>query len=186
MVSTDDDEIATIAKKYGAKIPFMRSIENSCDSAGTMSVLKEVIDRYKMIGKEYDYVCCLYPCAPFTTSNKLLESYNLLKGKEASAVIPVVQYSYPIQRSVRIIDDRLQMLYPENFPKRSQDLEAIYHDAGQFYFMLPKMIHLQKPLLGDETTPIVISELEVQDIDSLNDWKLAEIKFKLFSDNAGT
>ena len=180
MVSTDDLEIAEIATKYGAKVPFIRSIENSNDFSTTADVIEEVIlDYQNKLGLNFEYLCCIYPTAPFVTSEKLVQTLNLLKNNNADCVLPVVKYGYPIQRSLKIEGGLIKMNWPENYLSRSQDLESIYHDCGQFYFMKTSSLLDQKKLFAEFTIPFEVSELEVQDIDNEIDWKLAEIKFNL-------
>ena len=180
MVSTDDAEIAEIAKQAGASIPFMRSPENSNDYAGTIEVLKEVINSYQEKGQTFDALCCLYPTAPFVTADRLREAVQLLGEKDADCVLPVVQYSYPIQRSLHINEQGLaQMNWPENYSVRSQDLVPVYHDSGQFYCLRTKTLFEQMKLFADKTVPIILPESEVQDIDTEEDWKMAELKFRM-------
>jgi len=179
MVSTDDEEIAEVAKNYGAKIPFMRSKKNANDFATTADVLIEVIEEYKKLGKEFDYLCCIYPTAPFVTDQKLKDSFNLMIKERADSVIPVVKFSYPIQRAFRInTEQKLEYIYPENINKRSQDLEPAYHDAGQFYWIDIKTFHKSKNLVTENSLPFILSEMEVQDIDSEGDWFLSTLKYK--------
>ena len=179
MVSTDDIEIAEIAKKYGACVPFLRSAKNSDDYSGTADVLEEVILEYKKKNKNFDYVCCLYPTAPFVTSEIIKNAMSQLVDKDADCVLPVVSYSYPVQRSLKIENGLAFMNWPENYFARSQDLSPFFHDCGQFYCMNIKSLLEQKKLFAKKTIPIVISELEMQDIDNETDWKLAELKYKL-------
>ena len=135
MVSTDDVEFAEVAKKYGASVPFLRSEATSNDYATTVDVLLEVVDRYKQQGKEFDVVCCLYSTAPFVTAERLKEANGKLSDK-IDGCFTVVEYSYPIQRSLRVNEQGLiEIRYPEYLKSRTQDLEKTYHDAGQFYFM---------------------------------------------------
>lgn len=181
MVSTDDNEIAEIAKKYGAKVPFMRSTKNSDDFATTADVLIEVIENYQQLGKKNQYACCLYPTAPFVTSEKLKKAFDLLIEHQADSVIPVVAFSYPIWRSLKIENGKLQMNFPENLNKRSQDLPPAYHDVGQFYFFEIAKFLSTKRLFSDFSVPLHISELEMQDIDNETDWKLAELKYNLIT-----
>ena len=181
MVSTDSEEIARIAVEYGAKVPFMRSADNSNDFATTNDVLCEVVNEYKeKQGKIFNFVCCLYPTAPFVTVTKLQETFKTLKGSKADQVIPVVKFSFPPQRCF-VIDEDGDMKYkwPENQSKRSQDLEPYYHDAGQFYFYDAKVFYEQKQPVDFLTKPYVLSDLEVQDIDNMEDWQIAEMKYKL-------
>ena len=179
MVSTDDEEIAKIAKKHGAKVPFMRSAKASDDFATTADVLIEVLSEYKNKGTEFEHFCCIYPTAPFVTSEKLQESFLNLKQNNFDAVFPVVKFSYPIQRALKIKNSKVSMIEPENMQKRSQDLMDAFHDAGQFYFMKTKLFLLNKEIFTDNTGAIELSELEVQDIDNETDWQIAEMKYKL-------
>lgn len=176
MVSTDDEEIKKIALDNGASVPFMRSKEMSNDFATTIDVLLEVINKYKDIGRKFDKLCCIYPTAPFITIDKLKKGFNLLENSDA--VIPVVQYSFPPQRSVIINNNKLNMKWPQNEKIRSQDLEKLYHDCGQFYFAKVEALLKYKSFFTNNTTPMIISDMEVQDIDTLDDWEIAEIKYK--------
>ena len=179
MVSTDDKEIAEIAISYGAKVPFYRSYENSNDYATTAEVLLEVIEKYEDNGEKFDVVCCIYPTAPFITETELINAYDNLIKSSANALVPVVKFSYPPQRCFCINDNKLKYKYPENINKRSQDLEKFYHDAGQFYLVKTKELKIYKKLVLENTLPYIMSELEVQDIDNLEDWKIAELKYNL-------
>lgn len=179
MVSTDDDEIAEVAMSYGASVPFMRSEANSNDYATTADVIKEVLLEYGKCGKEFEFFCCIYPTAPFVTACRIKESMDVLKRTGADSVLPVVRYSYPIQRSLKIEDNRAVMLWPENYLKRSQDLMPVYHDCGQYYCMRSSSLLEQMKLFADHTVPIILPESEVQDIDNEEDWKIAEMKYKI-------
>lgn len=179
MVSTDDAEIAEVAQKYGAKVPFMRSAKNSDDFATTADVLVEVLEEYQKRGQKFEYACCLYPTAPFVTAEKLQKAFNLLLEHKADSVVPVAAFSYPIWRSLKIENGKLQMNFPENLNKRSQDLPPAYHDVGQFYFFQVAKFLSTKRLFSDFSVPLHISELEMQDIDNETDWKLAELKYNL-------
>lgn len=179
MVSTDDEEFADVAKQHGAAVPFLRSEATANDFATTVDVLLEVIETYKQQGKVFDTICCLYSTAPFVTSDRLKEAYSKLSDK-VDACFTMVEYSYPIQRSLRINGAGLvEMKYPEYLRSRSQDLEKVYHDAGQFYFVKTKALLEEKTVWCKNTVPIVLSELEVQDLDTLTDWQLAEMKYEL-------
>lgn len=177
MVSTDSEEIAGIAKKYGASVPFMRSAETSNDYATTNDVLIEVFNEYKKRGQEFDIAVCIYPTAPFVTADKLKRAIDMVEKDGADAVTPVVQFSFPPQRAFIIRDNALEYQYPENASARSQDLEAVYHDCGQFYVMRP--YNILHDVESTMTMPLIMKELEVQDIDTIEDWKIAEIKYKL-------
>jgi pseudaminic acid cytidylyltransferase len=179
MVSTDDNEIAEIAIQYGAKVPFMRSRENADDFASTIDVISEVLDRYKLLGESFKYACCIYPTAPFVTPDILNEGYNKLVGNNYDSVFPVLRYSYPIQRALRVEEGKVKMFYPEFMESRSQDLEPAFHDAGQFYWFKTSLLEEYKNLWTNNTGEIEINELMGQDIDNETDWKIAEIKYKL-------
>lgn len=178
MVSTDDAEIAEVAKKYGAEVPFYRSAENSNDFAGTAVVIEEVLLELKKLGKEYTHACCLYPTAPFINTQTLTQAYTLLKENKYKSVYPVCAFSYPIQRALQFNENKIEMMYPENLQKRSQDLPKAYHDAGQFYWLETESFLKEKQILTQNTGAIILDELQVQDIDNETDWKLAELKYK--------
>lgn len=178
MVSTDDEEIAKTVRKYGAKVPFMRSPETSNDYAGTDDVILEVLRKYKEQGQEFETVCCIYSTAPFVTPERLQEAYEKINS-EIDSVFTCVAYSYPVQRSLHIVDGRIAMVNPEYKNARSQDLEPIYHDAGQFYFSRTNPFVESRTFWGKNTAGLVLSELEVQDLDTLTDWVLAEMKYGL-------
>ena len=180
MVSTDDKEIAVIAKKYGAKVPFLRSEKNANDFATTVDVILEVLDGYKRRAQSFDNICCIYPTAPFVSIKKLNKSLDILKSKSLDSVVPIIQYGFPVQRSMRIFkEDFIRMIQPGHMNTRSQDLEPTYHDAGQFYWLKTNKILLHKKLWTNSTGFIVVSELEAQDIDTETDWKIAELKYKM-------
>lgn len=179
MVSTDDEEIAQIARDAGANVPFMRSSAAADDFATTDDVLMEVLTEYEKEGRKFDYMACIYPTAPFVTAEKLQEAFRILVQEEASGVMPVVPFSFPPQRGMAVRDGRLEYCYPENAMKRSQDLETIYHDCGQFYFYHVEKYMACRGDLPDGYVPVVVPETEVQDIDKLTDWKLAEMKYKM-------
>ncbi len=179
MVSTDDGEIADIAGKAGAAVPFMRSQATANDYATTDDVLMEVLEEYEKRGRKFEYMACIYPTAPFVTAQKLREAMALLKEKDASGVMPVVGFSFPPQRGMAVRDGRLQYCYPENAMKRSQDLEKMYHDCGQFYCYHVERYRACRGDLPDGYVPMEVSEMEVQDIDNPSDWKLAEIKYQM-------
>ncbi|MBO5388800.1 MAG: pseudaminic acid cytidylyltransferase [Lachnospiraceae bacterium] len=179
MVSTDSEEIAEIARRYGAKVPFMRSEKTSDDYATTADVLMEVLEEYKKRGESFEYMACIYPTAPFVTGEKLAKAMGDLKSQNAIMAMPVVAFSYPPQRGYIIEDGIMNMKWKENFSKRSQDLEKMYHDSGQFYVFSVEEYIKRNGLIFEDIVPIVVDELEVQDIDNETDWKLAEIKYKL-------
>ncbi len=179
MVSTDDNEIAEIALKYGARVPFFRSAANSDDYATTASVLTEVLEEYHRLGNDFKYACGLYPTAPFITGEMLRMSHDLLIQTGADAVLPVVRFGYPVQRAFRIEDGRLEMIWPEYVNSRSQDLMEAYHDSGQFYWLRVSRFMETRRIFGEHTIPIVVPESEAQDIDTESDWRIAEIKYRI-------
>ncbi len=179
MVSTDDEEIAEIAKKAGANIPFMRSADAANDYATTTDVIGEVLKQYKENGQEFDYACCIYPTAPFVTKELLLKAQELVEKDGADSCFPVIQFSFPPQRGMVIENGIAKYKYPEYQFSRSQDLEGMYHDSGQFYYFDVKKFEDTGKMLGDAIKPIVISEMEAQDIDNEDDWKIAELKYKM-------
>lgn len=189
MVSTEDREIAETAVKYGAEVPFLRSSRTAGDFATTGEVLREVLEEYESRGERYDMLCCIYPTAPFVTAERLREAVKLLEENEADSVLTVARFSFPPQRCVIIQDGFLQFKWPENAQVRSQDLEPYYHDAGQFYCLNVESFHEQETLVMQKTVPLILPEMEVQDIDTEEDWKIAELKYRMMhnsSSEAGT
>jgi len=180
MVSTDDKEIAEIAIKYGAKIPFLRTDKTANDYAPTFDVIEEVLVKYKELNKTFDFTCCLYACAPFVTGRKLTDSFKILKKNKFDSIFPVMTFGFPIQRALKMgSDNKIDFFYPEFSLTRSQDLPQSYHDAGQFYWMNTEKCLQQKKIITDNAGSIIVSELEGQDIDNEIDWKLAELKYEL-------
>lgn len=178
MVSTDDEEIVEIARRYGAKVPFMRSKKNSDDFAGTTVVLLEVIQDYSKLNKKFDYVCCIYPTAPFLTGQKLKESYEKLIQTNADALIPIVNFDFPPQRAMYIKNNRLKFQYPEYEKYRTQELDPLYHDCGQFYWLRTQKLLEEKTIFLENTVSFIIPESEARDIDTDEDWKIGEILYK--------
>lgn len=182
MVSTDDDEIAKIGKSYGAEIPFMRSKNTSNDFATLADVVEEVKTAYQNNGKSFQSICCILPTAPFVSIELIQKGYSLLKKTKVDSVKPVVRFSYPIQRAVMMdTQGMLQMFHPEHLTTRSQDLKPAFHDAGQLYWMKSEV-----GLKGPSKLGFEISERFVQDIDTEEDWHLAELKYKYQFDKKNT
>lgn len=183
MVSTDSEEIAQIARKYGASVPFMRSEKTSGDYATTSDVILEVLDRYQECGRRFEFVCCIYPTAPFITAQKLAQAYQLMVKKQPVEIMPVVPFSYPPQRCyVMDKEGTMRYKYPEYSLTRSQDLEKQYHDAGQFYMYYEDKYLKAGGKVTEGVMPIIVPELEVQDIDNEEDWKIAELKYQLMKE----
>ncbi|OFX85991.1 MAG: pseudaminic acid cytidylyltransferase [Bacteroidetes bacterium GWF2_33_16] len=179
MVSTDDEEIAEVALQFGAKVPFLRSKETSSDYATTLDVVNEVLTRYQNELKSvFEYVCCIYPTAPLINGTTLQEGLNLLINNQFDSVLPAVPFSYPVWRGLERTDTgQTKMIWPEYLNSRSQDLKKVYHDAGQWYWI--KSNNIKESLFTENTGAIILDQTVVQDIDTLSDWKLAEMKYKL-------
>ena len=178
MVSTDDEEIAEVAKKYGAEVPFMRSEMTSSDYASTTDVLLEVIHEYKKQGSEFEKICCIYPCVPFLTSKSLIEAYKGFK-EDVDALMPVCKYPVPVEWAVSIVDGLIQNFNPEGWQIRSQDLEPKYYDVGMFYYVKTEKMIDHQSVRPPKTAAYIIDELECQDIDTMEDWMNAELKYKI-------
>lgn len=179
MVSTDDEEIARIAKEYGAEVPFYRSEKTSGDFATTNDVLLEVIAEYEKRGEYFDMGCCIYPTAPFVTEGKILDALKKFEESDADSLIPVVSFSYPPQRALIVENERLVFEYPQYLDARSQDLTPHYHDVGQFYLFRVENYKKNEKLMVGNILPYIVSEMEVQDIDNQTDWEIAELKYQV-------
>ena len=173
MVSTDSEEIADVAKFFGANVPFFRSEATSNDFATTADVIAEVLVKYSEEGRDFDSFACIYPTAPFVTGERLAEAARLLD--ETDAVLSVVKYSFPPQRAFVIRNGNVSYQYPEYEKTRSQDLEPIYHDCG--HFCKSEAFKVFHSLILPRTKPYIIKEEEVQDIDTMSDWAIAEAKY---------
>jgi N-acylneuraminate cytidylyltransferase len=181
MVSTDDARIAEIAKNYGASVPFLRSNENSDDLTGPGDAVVEVIGEYKNIGRSFETGCCIYATAPLLSATKLIDAHELLLNSEFDTVFPVVKIGAPIWRSYKREEDgKVVMNFPEHAKMRSQDLQPAFQDAGQFYWFYTSKISAlpNKNLFGENKGSIELAEFEAQDIDSMEDWVMAELKAK--------
>lgn len=178
VVSTDSEEIAQISQQYGAETPFRRPPELSDDFTGTDAVvlhaLKWLMDR----GEAIDYVCCIYATAPFVWPKDIAKGYDLVNNHGVGSVVSVTTFPYPIFRAMKINDaDRLEMLWPEHYTSRSQDLPKVYHDAGQFYWAEVSRYLREKKFLSEDAVPVILPHYLVQDIDTPEDWITAEILY---------
>jgi pseudaminic acid cytidylyltransferase len=182
IVSTDDEEIATIARSFGAEVPFMRPKELSDDHTATIPVIAHAI---QTLQNNYviDNVCCIYATAPFIRSSDLIDAYNALLTHNKQYAFPVTTFPFPIQRGVkRDVEGNIEMFNPQHFATRSQDLEEAYHDVGQFYWGRAAAWLEGKPIFSDAATTIVLPRHLVQDIDTPEDWIRAELMYKVLLD----
>src|SRR5574344_1986785 len=177
MVSTDSEDIAEVAKKYGANVPFMRSEKTASDNATTYDALEEVIVEYNKIGKVFDTLCCIYPCVPFLTSETLKQAYCQMQNNDA--VQPVCKYPVPIEWAMKIENGLLIPNDRDAQNMRSQDIKPKYFDVGMFYYCKVDKMLEYKTLIPPKTLAYIIDEKECQDIDTIDDWKMAEIKYKV-------
>ncbi len=180
IVSTDNDEINSIAKQFGAEVPFKRSAQLSDDYAGTTEVVAHAIKWMENQGWTLNGVCCIYPTAPLLDVELLKISYDIfIKGKW-DYVFSAAEYVYPVERSFKVLDNNgLNMLIPENFNRRSQDLTSTFHDAGQFYWGTPETWVAERPIFSERSTIIKLPTYRVADIDTEEDWKRAELLYKI-------
>ncbi len=182
IVTTDDEEIASIARKYGAEVPFIRPKELSDDFTGTDDVIKHTLDWLESTGEVFDFACTIYATAPLLQSKYLLEGYNALKGSSAINAFSATSMPFPIQRTFKVNENgRCEMFTPEHYTTRSQDLEEAYQDAGQFYWTKVDQTS-EEIMFGSDSVPIILPRHLVQDIDTLEDWQRAEIMYKVIQE----
>ena len=179
IVSTDSKEIASIAKEFGAEVPFMRPCELADDHAGTDAVVFHALKRLMEDGEKIDYICCIYATAPFVKAEYIIKGYNILRDEHAISCFSVTTYSFPIFRSLKINNqNRLEMFWPEYRETRSQDLTEAYHDAGQFYWADVKKYLKEKQFYSNDSVPVILPRYLVQDIDTSEDWETAEKMYR--------
>jgi len=182
IVSTEDSEIAEVAQQYGADVPFMRPLHLADDYCGTIPVVANAVEW--MIGAGYHpkFTCCLYPTAPLISGEIIKTAFNKLLVNDNNFVFPVTTFPYPIQRALRVNEKgKLQMFSPELFNTRSQDLQAAYHDAGQFYWGKTQAWLTQDNIYTSNSDVVIMSRYRVQDIDTIEDWRQAELMFDLLN-----
>lgn len=178
IVSTDDEEIAEIAKEFGAEVPFLRPKELSDDFTGTGAVVTQALEYLKEQDEVHDFVCTIYATAPFLDEKYLIEGFEKLKNSNARNAFSCTSMPFPIQRTFKITsNERCEMFWPENFMKRSQDLEEAFQDAGQFYWTNLN-IKSDEITFGKDSIPIILPRYLVQDIDTLEDWQRAEFMYE--------
>lgn len=179
IVSTDDAEIAEVARQYGAEVPFMRPLELSDDHTGTIPVIRHAIETINSQGRAVEQACCLYATAPFIRAEDLRRGLELLQGSGGNYAFSVTSYAFPIQRAIRLTPEgRVEMFNPEHFNTRSQDLEEAYHDAGQFYWGRAEAWLQGQMIFSPASLPVMLPRHRVQDIDTPEDWVRAEWMFK--------
>lgn len=180
IVSTDDDEIAEVASEWGAEVPFIRPAVLSDDHVGTLPVITHAIDWFAENEVRPDVVCCLYATAPFVRAEDLRRGLEILSKQDSDYAISVTSYAYPIQRALRIEGSgRMSMYMPEHANTRSQDLDEAWHDAGQFYWGNAEAWLNQRPLFSKYSAPVLLPRYRVQDIDTMEDWRRAELMFQV-------
>lgn len=177
IVSTDDEEIALVAKSYGAKVPFMRPAELSDDFTPTIPVIAHAIQNCGLDLEDITAACCIYATAPFVQANFIQQAHDKLFTCKASYCFSATTFAFPIQRAFKI-EKGIEMFYPEHFNTRSQDLEEAYHDAGQFYWGTPKAWLEGKMIFAPHSQAVILPRYLVQDIDTMEDWKRAELMYK--------
>lgn len=179
-VSTDDEEIASIAKTYGALVPVLRSEKNSDDFATTSDLLIEVLEYYQTQNKTIETFCCIYATSPLIEKEDLIAANQLFQQSDFNTLLSAVAFSFPPQRSFQISNDKqITLNFPDAIQKRSQDLATYYHDAGMFYFCRAASFVATKNIWSGKIGAFCLDELKVQDIDNETDWKLAELKYQL-------
>lgn len=179
IVTTDDAEIAEVAKSYNVEVPFLRPKNLSDDFATTSAVVSHALKWLKDAGEKYEFVCTIYATAPFLSSAYILKGYSVLKASSATNAFSATASPYPIQRMFKINEqERCEMFFPENFESRSQDLEEAYHDAGQFYWSRIRD-YAKETMFGWSSIPVILPSYLVQDIDSEEDWIRAELMYKV-------
>jgi pseudaminic acid cytidylyltransferase len=187
IVSTDDREIAEVAEKFGAHVPFVRPFELSNDYAGTIPVIKHAINWMEKANKKFDNVCCLYATAPFIQPKIISKAYHQLLESKKDFCFSITSFPFPIQRAIKIDqNNEMNMFYPEYFNKRSQDLDKSFHDAGQFYWGKVQAFKDELPIFSEASSPYVLPRHLVQDIDTMEDWVRAEIMFKVLLETEGS
>ena len=175
VVTTDCEEIAAVARDCGAETPFMRPAELSDDLTPTTPVLLHALNWLADHGAPAEYACCIYATAPFIKPEYLKLGLEVLIEKKASSAFAVTTFAFPIFRALQIDKDgRLQMLWPEHELTRSNDLPETYHDAGQFYWLDTESFLKEKQVYGPDARPVILPRYLVQDIDTPEDWDMAE------------
>jgi N-acylneuraminate cytidylyltransferase len=180
VVSTDDEEIADVARRFGAEVPFLRPRELADDHTGVVRVVRHAIEWFDKRGEPVQYACCVYATAPFITPEQIRQGLRLLQGSGKAYAISVTTFPFPIWRSVRRLPDgSLEPLFPEHIHSRSQDLEEAYHDAAQCFWGTGEAFRRELPVFGSHTLSMIVPPYRVQDIDTEADWQRAEALFRV-------
>ena len=178
VVSTDDAEIAAVARDWGAQTPFLRPAELADAYTGTNAVAKHALAWFLDQGQRFDIACCLYATAPFVTATVLRQGLELLQASGKRYAFAVTSFDFPIQRGIRLLPQGgVEPLFPQAIMRRSQDLEPAYHDAGQFYWGEAAAFLDDLPLFGTDSAALALPRWRVQDIDTEEDWRRAELMF---------
>jgi N-acylneuraminate cytidylyltransferase len=181
IVSTDDEEIATVAQQHGAEVPFLRPKEIADDFSGTNVVVKHCLQWLESNSMPAQYACCIYPTAPFIQAAFLQEGFEKLIESGKSYAFSVTSFPFPIQRAIKINrQGTVEPFSPEGVSARSQDLEEAYHDAGQFYWGKAEAFLNDIVIFTPESVPVILSRYLVQDIDTEEDWERAELMYKVW------
>ena len=174
-VSTDSEEIANVSREYGAKVPFLRPADIADDFTGTNPVVAHMLDKLAKSGKTYDFVCCLYPTAPFVRKVFLREGFEKITTRNYDFVFSATTFAFPPQRSIKLTNkDVVEANFSDKFLERSQDLDEWYHDAGQFYWGTPHSFEKYSSIANSKSSIVKLDRKFVQDIDTPEDWEFAE------------
>lgn len=181
IVSTDDHEIGDVAKIYGADVPFIRPAALADDYLGITPVIAHAIQWHIDHDNKPDHACCVFATAPFIQAEDINRGLDLLLSSGVDFSFSVASYAFPIQRAIRITNgQRVEMFQPEHFNTRSQDLEEVWHDAGQFYWGNASAWLEGKALFSSNAAPVILPRHRVQDIDTPEDWMRAELMYSAF------
>ena len=178
VVSTDDGEIAAVARQWGGETPFPRPADLSDDHTGTVAVVKHALQWQRDNSVAADVACCIYATAPFVTAGDLRRGHEALQSSGKSYAFSVTSFAFPIQRALRVRDGVIEPLFPENRDRRSQEMEETYHDAGQFYWGRAEAFLNDVPIYSQHSVPVILPRYRVQDIDTPEDWRRAELMYR--------
>lgn len=179
VVSTDDPSIGEVAERYGASVPFVRPASLSDDYTGTLPVIRHAVEWFMGAGHAVDLACCIYATAPFVSAQDIQAGMHMLQEQNCDFAFSVTSFAFPIQRALRMVaGGRVEMLNPSEFSTRSQDLEEAWHDAGQFYWGTATAWREERVIFGRNSVGVPIPRYRVQDVDTPEDWEMAELMFE--------